>query len=79
MNTPTAVRIDIETELAAIARGACAACRIGARHAPDSACPQAKKWGDLWCARGAHDVPVTFDNGVRVRRGRCKHCGKDVL
>ena len=64
-----AIRIDIEAELEAIARGECAACRIGARHKVGSTCPGAKHWGDVWCARDKHD----FVDGV------CTHCRRDRL
>jgi hypothetical protein len=67
--TGVAVRIDIEEELTAIARGECAACRIGSRHKVDSTCPGAKHWGDVWCARDKHDFVD----------GRCSHCKIDTL
>lgn len=46
-----AVRVDIEEELAAVARGECAACRIGARHRDDSDCPRAAECAALWDRR----------------------------
>jgi len=46
---PVFLRIDIEEELAAIERGECPLCRIGARHPyPDSDCPQAPFWAFFW-------------------------------
>ena len=75
-----ALRIDIEEELAAAARGECLACRIGARHGGRGLeCPKAKYWGDIWCARDRHDVPLVMVRGTLVRRGTCAHCGKKVL
>jgi hypothetical protein len=73
-----AIRIDIEAELAAAARGECLACRIGARHGGEGlSCPQAKHWGDVWCARGAHDYPKDIHprTGSVVKVGPCRHCG----
>jgi hypothetical protein len=76
---PDALRIDIEEELRAAARGECLACRIGARHAVSSLCPGAKHWADHHCAQGRHDVPLVMRGGTLVRRGTCAHCGTVVL
>lgn len=74
-----AVRIDIEEELRAAARGECLACRIGARHKSDSSCPRARHWADAHCAQGRHDVPLVMRGGTLVRRGTCAHCGRQIL
>jgi hypothetical protein len=74
-----ALRIDIEEELRAAARGECLVCRIGARHKIDSTCPRATHWADVWCARGRHDVPLVMRVGTLVRRGTCAHCGEVVF
>jgi len=79
MTGPRAVRIDIEAELAAAARGECLACRIEARHVAGSPCPNAKYWGDVWCARDRHDVPLVRRGGELIRKGICAHCGTEVF
>ena len=73
----TARCIDIAQELEAVARGECAACRIGARHGGEGlSCPNAKYWGDWWCARGGHDYPKGLNGlGQIVKVGPCAHCG----
>jgi hypothetical protein len=70
------VRIDIDEELRAAERGECLACRMGGRHGGAGlACPGAKHWGDVWCSRGKHDVPLVEVGIKLVRRGTCAHCG----
>lgn len=61
MSKSIAIRIDIAEELAAIQRGECAACRLGANHADTSKCSKApetwKFWDEKFQREGPDDSP----------------------